>query len=151
MVLIVRFFQNIFKVADTINIILFPRNHNIFWSLRSQHFLFQLSRKRQTWSSLSSTDIPNKKHRPHGAAKGIVSGNSCMEGSPAADERPKPACSWDHSTPQLESVAQHRLSLERLLAGAAELDIKGKSKKETQLLMQVNIEDNFFRKKHPVC
>jgi hypothetical protein len=36
--------------------------------------------------------------------------------------------------------------LERLLAGAAELDFTGKSKKETQLLMQVNIEDNFSGK-----
>jgi hypothetical protein len=40
---------------------------------------------------MSSTDIPIKKHRPHGAAKkSLASGNSCMVGLPDADERPKP-------------------------------------------------------------
>jgi hypothetical protein len=48
------------------------------------------------------------------------------------------ACSWD-----LEGGNQHSHSLERLLKSAAKLELEGKSEKETELLLLVNIEDNF--------
>jgi hypothetical protein len=52
-------------------------------------------------------------------------------------------CSWDLSF--VEGGARHRQNLAHILARAAQVDpTLGQSKKETELLMQVNIRGHFF-------